>query len=33
MLSLHAQREPIDLVTLGDELRRRDQLDPVGGPA
>jgi replicative DNA helicase len=33
MLSLHAQREPIDLVTLGDELRRRDQLDAVGGPA
>ena len=33
MLSLHAQREPIDLVTLGDELRRREQLDAVGGPA
>ena len=32
MLVLHGQREPIDLVTLGDELRRRDKLDPVGGP-
>jgi replicative DNA helicase len=33
MLSLHGQREPIDLVTLGDELRRRDRLDAIGGPA
>ncbi len=33
MLALHGQREPIDLVTLGDELRRRDKLDGVGGPA
>jgi replicative DNA helicase len=33
MLGLHAQREPIDLVTLGDELRRRDELDGIGGPA
>ena len=33
MLSLHAQREPIDLVTLGDELRRRDELEAIGGPA
>jgi replicative DNA helicase len=32
MLSLHGQREPIDLVTLGDELRRRDRLEEVGGP-
>jgi replicative DNA helicase len=32
MLALHGQREPIDLVTLGDELRRRDKLEPVGGP-
>ena len=32
MLALHGQREPIDLVTLGDELRRRDRLEPVGGP-
>ena len=33
MLALHGQREPIDLVTLGDELRRRDRLDAIGGPA
>ena len=33
MLALHGQREPIDLVTLGDELTRRDRLEPVGGPA
>jgi replicative DNA helicase len=33
MLALHGQREPIDLVTLGDELKRRDRLDAVGGPA
>jgi replicative DNA helicase len=33
MIALHGQREPIDLVTLGDELRRRDRLDGVGGPA
>jgi replicative DNA helicase len=33
MLALHAQREPIDLVTLGDELKRRARLDEVGGPA
>jgi replicative DNA helicase len=33
MLELHGQREPIDLVTLGDELARRDRLDAVGGPA
>lgn len=33
MLVLHNQREPIDLVTLGDELTRRDRLDGVGGPA
>ncbi len=32
MLSLHGQREPIDLVTLGDELTRRERLDAVGGP-
>jgi replicative DNA helicase len=32
MLALHGQREPIDLVTLGDELRRRDKLEPIGGP-
>jgi replicative DNA helicase len=33
MLGLHGQREPIDLVTLADELARRDRLDGVGGPA
>jgi replicative DNA helicase len=33
MLGLHGQREPIDLVTLADELARRDRLEPVGGPA
>jgi replicative DNA helicase len=33
MLGLHGQREPIDLVTLGEELGRRDRLEPVGGPA
>jgi len=33
MLALHGQREPIDLVTLGDELTRRERLDQVGGPA
>ena len=27
MLALHAQREPIDLVTLGDELTRHDRLE------
>jgi replicative DNA helicase len=33
MLALHAQREPIDLVTLGEELQRRDRLTEVGGAA
>jgi replicative DNA helicase len=33
MLALHNPREPIDLVTLGDELTRRDRLEGVGGPA
>jgi len=33
MLGLHGQREPIDLVTLGDELARRDRLEPIGGAA
>jgi replicative DNA helicase len=32
MLVLHGQREPIDLVTLAEELDRRDRLDAVGGP-
>jgi replicative DNA helicase len=30
---LHERREPADLVTLSDELERRDQLSEVGGPA
>jgi replicative DNA helicase len=33
MLALHGQREPIDLVTLGDELARRGSLETVGGPS
>ncbi len=33
MLGLHAQREPIDLVTLADELTRRERLEAIGGPA
>jgi replicative DNA helicase len=33
MLVLHGQREPIDLVTLADELARRERLEPIGGPA
>lgn len=33
MLSLHGQREPIDLITLGDELARRDRLEAIGGAA
>jgi replicative DNA helicase len=33
MLALHGQREPIDLVTLGDELERNGRLEPAGGPA
>jgi replicative DNA helicase len=33
MLALHGQREPIDLVTLADDLARRDRLDQIGGPA
>ncbi len=31
--SLHEQRIPIDLLTVSDELDRRDQLSEVGGPA
>jgi replicative DNA helicase len=30
---LHNRREPVDFVTLCDELRRRDQLEEVGGAA
>ncbi len=32
-LALHERREPIDLLTVCDELERRSQLDEVGGPA
>src|SRR5512138_1682530 len=31
--SLHEQRIPIDLLTLGEELDRRGQLSEIGGPA
>jgi replicative DNA helicase len=31
--SLHEQRVPIDLLTVSDELERRDQLGEIGGPA
>ncbi len=33
VLDLYNRREPTDLVTLSDELARRDQLDGVGGAA
>lgn len=32
-LDLHERREPVDFVTLCDELRRREQLQEVGGAA
>jgi len=32
-LDLHERREPVDFVTLCDELRRREQLSEVGGAA
>lgn len=32
-LNLHERREPIDFLTICDELDRREQLDQVGGPA
>jgi len=32
-LALHERREPIDFLTICDELERRGQLDEVGGPA
>ena len=31
--ALHERREPIDFLTVCDELERREQLDQVGGPA
>lgn len=33
ILDLNEQRKPVDLITLTDELRRRDQLDELGGEA
>ena len=33
MLNLHDRREPIDFLTVCDELERREQLNEVGGPA
>ena len=33
MLSLFRKREPIDLVTLGDELERNERLEAIGGPS
>ncbi|MCB0039278.1 MAG: replicative DNA helicase [Caldilinea sp.] len=33
MLSLHERHEPLDYVTVVDELERRDRLEEVGGPA
>jgi replicative DNA helicase len=33
ILALHERREPVDFLTVCDELERRTQLDEVGGPA
>ncbi len=33
ILDLHERRQPADLVTLSDELERRNQLDEIGGAA
>ena len=33
MLALNERREPLDMVTLQDELERREELTNVGGPA
>lgn len=33
MLALNERREPLDMVTVTDELQRREQLDEIGGPA
>ena len=33
MLALNERREPLDMVTLSDELERREQLTEIGGPA
>ena len=32
MTTLHERREPLDFVTLVDELERREQLEEIGGP-
>src|SRR4051812_28160161 len=31
MLALHERNEPVDLVTLSDEMRRRGELQEIGG--
>ena len=33
MLALFERNDPVDLLTLAEELRRRSQLDEIGGPA
>jgi len=33
VLNLHERRQPADLITLSDELARREQLNDIGGPA
>src|SRR5262249_17843147 len=33
MLALFERNEPVDLLTISEELRRRHELDEVGGPA
>src|SRR5204863_8334904 len=33
MLALFERNEPVDLLTISEELRRRSELDEVGGPA
>src|ERR1700712_1293145 len=33
MLALNEKREPLDFVTIVDELERRNQLEEIGGPA
>ncbi len=33
VLNLHERRQPADLITLSDELARREQLNEIGGPA
>nr|HMN28632.1 DnaB-like helicase N-terminal domain-containing protein [Caldilineaceae bacterium] len=32
MLALNERREPLDFVTISDELERRAQLEEIGGP-